>query len=361
MSSVEIESREPLRAAANQQQSGDDERVGQFDVTDSREVRRFISELEASTWSLSALSCAFEAGILDQLAAPQALPEISRRTGVPEGLIEGLLDVLVGLGLVRRAGDDFVCEPGLVSWASGRAKEFLMANLRSTRLQTSDLVERGRRGMLSLDGWSHSDPEILEAQGTRSAQLVSIWVQSLFPSLDGLVERLQAPSANFLDVGTGVGALAIEMCRHFPSLRVVGIDPFDTAVALARQSIAEAKLQGRIELRAQRVEELVDDSFFDLVHIPIPFLSTEVLALGLKRALTALRPGGWLFLQSLAAPGPELTSALYRLMCLLWGSEPLLPEQAARFLEEEGYEQVQVLPSIPGVPVRAIAGQRPFS
>jgi ubiquinone/menaquinone biosynthesis C-methylase UbiE len=186
-------------------------------------------------------------------------------------------------------------------------------------------------------------------------------MQSLFPALDGLAERLESPSANFLDVGTGVGALAIEMCRQFPNLRIVGIDPFETALAQARTKVAEAKLEGRIELRAQRVEELADDSCFDLVHIPIPFLSAEALAVGLERVLRALRPGGWVFLAALAAPGTELTPALYRLMCLLWGSEPVLPDRASEMLAQAGYAHVQVLPAVPGVPVRPVAGQRPLS
>jgi 2-polyprenyl-3-methyl-5-hydroxy-6-metoxy-1,4-benzoquinol methylase len=359
MSRVEIQSRRPWQAPEERQELVDSE-LGQFDPENAGQVRRFIWELEASTLALSALSSALEAGILDHLAAPQALPEISQRTGVPAPLVEGLLDVLVGLRLVRRAGDEFVCEPGLASWASGRAKEFLLASLHSDRLQSSELVERSKKKVLSLDGWYSSDPEILEAQGTRSAQLVGAWVQSSFPLLDGLVERLTAPSGNFLDVGTGVGALAIEMCRQFPNLRVVGIDPFESALTLAQRKIAEARLEGRIELRAQRVEELVDDSYFDLVHIPAPFLSTEVLALGLKTVMTALRPGGWLFLQTLAVPGPELMPALFRLFCLLWGSEAVLPEQAAKMVVEAGYDNVRVLPSIPGVPVQAVAGQRPF-
>ncbi len=36
---------------------------------------------------------------------------------------------------------------------------------------------------------------------------------------------MKAPTASFLDVGTGAGHLAIAMCHQFPSLRVVGIDP----------------------------------------------------------------------------------------------------------------------------------------
>jgi hypothetical protein len=161
MSSVEIQDRQPTQAAVGMQKPANPDPVGRFDASDAGQVRRFISELEASAWALSALGCALEAGILDHLAVPQALPEITRRTGVPEALIEGILDVLVGLGLVRRAGDQFVCEAGLASWASGRAKEFLLASLHSNRLQSSQLVERAMKRTLSLRGWCHADTEVL--------------------------------------------------------------------------------------------------------------------------------------------------------------------------------------------------------
>jgi hypothetical protein len=42
----------------------------------------------------------------------------------------------------------------------------------------------------------------------------------------------QRPGA-FLDVGTGVGGLAIEAARVWPALRVVGIDQWEPALALA--------------------------------------------------------------------------------------------------------------------------------
>ena len=48
---------------------------------------------------------------------------------------------------------------------------------------------------------------------------------NLARQLDDLSARLGRPEARFLDVGTGVGALAVAMCRVFPHLRVVGWIP----------------------------------------------------------------------------------------------------------------------------------------
>jgi methylase of polypeptide subunit release factors len=89
---------------------------------------------------------------------------------------------------------------------------------------------------------------------------VAIWAERLFPALKGLPEALHAPTAHFLDVGTGVGHLAIAMCRQFPTLRVVGIDPFETALELARRNVVEADLEGRITLRSALVQDLTEEN-----------------------------------------------------------------------------------------------------
>jgi hypothetical protein len=74
------------------------------------------------------------------------------------------------------------------------------------------------------------------------------------PGLSGLAERLSAPSASFLGVGVGVGVIVIEMCRTYPTLRVVGLEP---AAAPRREALANIEAAGysdRIEGHDQRVE-----------------------------------------------------------------------------------------------------------
>ncbi len=325
-----------------------------------QEVRQRILELSMSVWAFAALSFALEAGVLDELSTPRTAGQVSQRTGIPEDLVNSVLDVLVALGFGSADEHGFVASPGLDAVTSGRAKELLTADLRSTRLQTADLMERAACGTITLDGWSYSDPDLLEAQGLRSAELLTPWTERLFSSLEGLSKRLSEPTARFLDVGSGVGRLAIEMCRHFPNLRVVGIDPFETALMLARRNVAESGLGDRIELRPERVEDLADDRCYDLAWVPVMFVPADVAARGLHRVRTALRPGGWAVLGSLAAAGAEIQPTILRLVSHLYGSGGnLSPEQAAAMLVAAGYENVQVLPPTLGVAPRTIVGRRP--
>lgn len=341
------------------------EPVGGIDTAEIRlpgaQERQRILELGASVWAFSALAGAFEGGILDELATPQTPAQIGERTGVSAALIETVLDVLVALDLVRVAGDAFVCTPGMAGYTSGRRKEIVCADLRATQLQAAELVARFRAGRASAQGWRYSDPTLLEAWGVRSVEPVAVWAERLFPALEGLPEVLEAPTARFLDVGTGVGRLAIAMCRHFPTLRVVGIDPFETALELARRNVAEAGLEGRIELRPEPVQDLTDENYYDLAWVPVMFLPADVAARGLHRVRTALRPGGWAVLGSMAAEGEGLQPAVRRLMSLLFGSGRLFPDHAAEMLDAADYESIRVFPAAPGVPMGMIVGRRPVN
>src|SRR6266852_5610892 len=323
----------------------------------SREV---ITDLSSSVWAFSALACALETGLLEALSETHRLTDLGQRSGISACLVEGLLDVLVSLGLLLRAGDGYSSTPGLLPLLQAPARDALLADIRSVYLQSRAMIDAAKRRTL-LVGWSHSDPELLAAQGASSGSLFHTLAQTLFPRLDGLIERLQSPTGTFLDVGTGVGAIAIEMCRLFPRLHVVGLEPQDVPLAEARRNVAAAKLGEHIELRAQRIEDLEDREAFDLVWLPQVFLPREVLEHGLRRAWAALRPGGWILLIAYSTPGMDLDAALGRLLNVLWGGDPLYPEQVAELLAAADFVNTQVFPVMPGMTPKLIVGQRPAS
>ncbi len=135
------------------------------------DLRQLLAQLAMSSWALSSLSCAVEAGLVDGLREPQTASQIAERTGVPPALVEAILEVLLSLRLVRRDGEAFRAEPALASFLSGRPRQLLQAELRSIHLQSSHLIESAKQGKLSL-GWRHSDPDVLHAQGVRSTAAV---------------------------------------------------------------------------------------------------------------------------------------------------------------------------------------------
>lgn len=78
-------------------------------------------------------------------------------------------------------------------------------------------------------GWQHEDPALLQLIGRSSRRMVHE-IEAASAARPQLREALRKPGA-FLDVGTGVGWLAIEAARTWPALHVVGIDVWEPSLS----------------------------------------------------------------------------------------------------------------------------------
>jgi SAM-dependent methyltransferase len=213
-------------------------------------------------------------------------------------------------------------------------------------------------GAPSGGAWSSTDPAVLRAAGDVSAGFPGALERAIAPRLDGLTERLRAADAAFLDVGVGVAAMAVEMARRWPSLRVVGIDPWAPALALARDAVREAGLEGRIELREGVAEALEDEGRFDLAWVPSLFIAERALPAVLGRVGRALRPGGWV-LVAFADPGADpLAAALTRLRTALWGGTDATAARMEAMMARAGLVGVRTLPGPAGSVVAMAAGRQ---
>jgi hypothetical protein len=88
------------------------------------------------------------------------------------------------------------------------------------------------------------------------------------------------------------------------------------------------------------------------------FLPPGVAERGLQAVWKALRPGGWVLVQVVAAPGDELVPAVTRLVCALWGSDPTVPGRVVEMLNQAGYVDTAILPPWPGPSARHVVGRR---
>jgi predicted O-methyltransferase YrrM len=327
-------------------------------VAPAGDLEQRVSELTDGAWALAALSTAFERGVVRALEDGGDAGAIAQRTGVPRPLVQRLLDVLVALGVAEMVGGAYRPAGGAAELLRDRAgAERIAAEARSSLLQAADLGARARAGALDVDGWRHEDPEILRAQGVSSSAAVPA-LAAVFPTLGDLAARLERPGAAALDVGTGVAGIALALCRRFPALRVVGLEPARAPMAEARRNVLAADMADRVELRAQRVEDLTDADAFDFAFLPIVFLSTETVRAGLHAIHRALRPGGWIVIASLGSGGDALAPALARLRATLWGSEGLSADAVQALCEEAGYADVRVVDTPPGATLATVAARR---
>ncbi len=173
------------------------------------------------------------------------------------------------------------------------------------------------------------------------------------PETEIVVERaldhirgLEEPKV--LDVGTGTGAIALAIADEVPTALVTAVDVSHDALALARENLALTGINGRVRLVEHDLTSGLGHAEFDLVVSNPPYVepdelpglqpevrdwephialvasgATEKLALA---ATEALRPGGWLVLETAANAG----------------------ERVERLLSEIGFEDVTITPDLAG-------------
>jgi SAM-dependent methyltransferase len=293
-------------------------------------LREFVNRHNASVTGLAALGA-----LLD-----------SHATGAP--LDPKLLESTRGLLSALGAGD-------VLDGVSAQEALPLLAELRMVFAADAKLLYAESRTL----GWTHTEPEILQAAGDVSSGFAQGLTRMVAPSLDGLSERLSSPGARFLDVGVGVGALSIALANILPSLSIVGIDPWQPSLARARENVDRAGLADRIELRELAAENLEDRDAFDLAWMPTLFFQERAVAPACKRVHYALRPGGWA-LVAMINPGADNSpaAALARMRQVLYGGHASTPSTIEALLSEVGFSDVRTLPSPPGALVAFVAGRR---
>lgn len=226
-----------------------------------------------------------------------------------------------------------------------RERAVAVAFARSYLAQALDLIdEPAREG-----AWSYSDPTLLRAQGSASAAVARLIAEAGLGSSD----------ARILDVGTGVGGLAIAFCTTFPKATVVGIDPWEPALAIARESVAAAGLEDRITLLPDPIQDFEDSDGFDLVWLPSFFIPQGALDEAIARIFTVTRPGGTVVVGTpYAAEDDPVAAAADDLVTVRSGGSVLRSEDATARLGRAGFADAQEVERTWDAPLRLVAGRR---
>jgi predicted O-methyltransferase YrrM len=210
--------------------------------------------------------------------------------------------------------------------------------------QAMELIE----DPLRPGGWFYTDPQIIQGQGASSAVVAQMLAGA----------GIGNPDARILDIGTGVGGLAIAFCRAFPNSTVVGIDPWELSLEHARQNVAAAGFGSRITFRQTRIEAFEDDDGFDLVWMPVIFLSRAILEAAVRRAVEAMRPGAEIVLGRYTGSDDPLAGALGDLRTIRSGGTLLGPTDTHALLENAGLVDVREIERTWPAPLGLTAGRR---
>jgi SAM-dependent methyltransferase len=218
------------------------------------------------------------AAVVGALAHAQADPDVV--------LTDERGEVLAASGLARpRQEGGWRLAPVLADLARSAAAP---ATRLLVPLQDAAAAAQGR------GGWAEHDLATKIALGRSSGMGGRVMMTEFVPHLGDLADRLAAPSAAALDVGVGVGEMAVAWAQTQPFLRVVGIDIAEDVLAVARATVAERGLRDRVEIRRQDVAMLAEVEAFEMAWLPATYLSQDDVIKALPRLYTALRPGGWL-------------------------------------------------------------------
>lgn len=104
------------------------------------------------------------------------------------------------------------------------------------------------------------------------------------PETERLVELIATrpwatPPTQILDLGTGTGAIALALAKHFPESRVTGIDRSPEALTLAAENAEKTGLRERVTwIESDWFEALPADARFDLIVANPPYLSAAETA-----------------------------------------------------------------------------------
>jgi 2-polyprenyl-3-methyl-5-hydroxy-6-metoxy-1,4-benzoquinol methylase len=226
-----------------------------------------------------------------------------------------------------------------------RERTTLIGHATTMLRQAMDLIDDPVRP----GGWYYSDPQIIQGQGASSVIVAQLIAGAGIGRHD----------ARILDIGTGVGALAVAFCRAFPGSTVVGIDTWELSLELARQNVAAAGLGSRITLRRTSIEVFEDDGGFDLVWMPVIFLSRAILHDAVVRAVAAMRPGAQIVLGRYAGSDDPLLGALGDLRTIRSGGTVLNPSDTRALLEGAGLVDVREIDRTWPAPIGLTAGRRP--
>jgi demethylmenaquinone methyltransferase / 2-methoxy-6-polyprenyl-1,4-benzoquinol methylase len=128
------------------------------------------------------------------------------------------------------------------------------------------------------------------------------------------VRALQLPEgARVLDLATGTGDLALLIARAAPSSHVVGLDPSEKMLDIARGKIAKAGLGERVELVTGDAETLpFADATFDGVSIAFGIRNVPNRPRALAEMARVTKPGGRVAVLELSEPRGGVLAPLAR-------------------------------------------------
>ncbi len=120
--------------------------------------------------------------------------------------------------------------------------------------------------------------------------------------------------ALILDMATGTAEVAIEICKHHPGAKVVGVDFSPKMLDIGHNKVKLRKLVGRIHLSLGDGRQLpVQSGCFDAATIAFGIRNIQERDQALEEFNRILKPGGQLLIMEFDVPDDLVLGTIYRL------------------------------------------------
>ena len=189
--------------------------------------------------------------------------------------------------------------------------------------------------------WHVEDRQLLQAMGRASSTAFDriLGLAGARPSLRDTLDGV------FLDVGTGVGGIALRAAETCRDLQIDAIDIWEPALALAAENIAASPHAGRIGLRRLDVTALPPGPRYTLAWLPTMFLKRSLIEQAIERIAAASQPGGWLVAPLYSKPDDPFMAVMSSLRTLRSGGEVTETSELVDLLRARGYVDIEVDPA----------------
>jgi precorrin-6B methylase 2 len=191
--------------------------------------------------------------------------------------------------------------------------------------------------------WRIEDPDVLQTMGDISRALP----RRILAFAADRPRLAKAATGRFLDIGTGVGAIALEIAERCPTLQVVGLDIWEPALRLARANVARSPFAGRIEIRAESIADFDERSCYTLAFVAAPFMTREIVEIALDRLAAAIVPDGYIVVSIYIPQEDPLLGALTDLRRIRGGGYAWTVESMRAAISDRGFVDIEVQPGLP--------------
>jgi 2-polyprenyl-3-methyl-5-hydroxy-6-metoxy-1,4-benzoquinol methylase len=212
--------------------------------------------------------------------------------------------------------------------------------------------------------WAAFGDDGIEAQGDFNRPWIRASLASEYlPSVPDVHEKLTS-GARVADVACGVGWAGVTIAGGYPNSSVVGLDPDDSSIAIARRLGAENGVSDRTTFEVHDCTQPLPGGPFDLVVMIEALHDVAQPVEILSRMRESLAPGGTVIVadervaEAFTAPADEVERFMYGasiLICLPAGmsEQPsaatgtvIRPETVRAYATAAGFSSVEVLEQI---------------